>query len=401
MHICFASLDYPGNSSGGGVGTYVKNLALELRGKGHLVSVIALSGKNLGPYCGDDQGINIYWIRPGNIHWYISKVPGLGKKVDLAVREIEYSLAVFHAIKKIDQTLPIDIVEGTETGSFFLKWLRMGIKRVIRLHGEKYTYDKYTPPYKISKNVLLSRWLQRSAIRNCDLLTAPSAMHAHEIEIEVGLPQNSINVVLNPVNISPSSLLDGHNKFDDPTFLFIGRIERVKGVLELIKAIPNVLQKIPRAHFLFAGNYHPSIPKQDLVDLITKLSISSNVNFLGHLPKIELEKYYKKSWGVIVPSYYETFGYVYPEALSFGSPVISFQIGAANEFVNDGVNGFLVKKRNQKDLEDACIRLVNSQLQFKTQEYIEKCATPRIAEQILSHYLKVINVNDKKYCKTI
>ena len=236
MHICFAALDYPVHGSGGGVGSYVQTLAKEFCRLGHRVSVIALHTKQ--KTCPKtDECVNLYWIHSGDLHWYVSKVPCFGKTFSMSIRELEYSWAVYNAVRDIDRINPIDIVEGIETGTTFIRFLKKRIKTVIRLHGEKFTYEKYTPPFRISRAVLLSRFLQRAAIRKAGLLTSPSASHAREVENEVGLPAGSVHVIPNPVKIFKS---DNHSKDkkEQPRFLFVGRLERIKGALKKLQKMP-------------------------------------------------------------------------------------------------------------------------------------------------------------------
>ncbi len=48
--------------------------------------------------------------------------------------------------------------------------------------------------------------------------------------------------------------------------------------------------------------------------------------------------------------WYETFGLTIIEAMSFGVPVIGYDIGTRRDFIQDGVNGFLSGKDNLKDI---------------------------------------------------
>ena len=133
MHICFNSLDYPSRLAGGGVGTQVWLLARALVTAGHRVSVIALAQERL-PVFQNDGGIRVYRVRCGNWHWYLSKLPLLGRLVTLAIRERERSLAAWRQIVGIHRTDPFDLIEGTETGMFEVARRLPDVPLVIRLH---------------------------------------------------------------------------------------------------------------------------------------------------------------------------------------------------------------------------------------------------------------------------
>lgn len=385
MHICFASLDYPDKTSGGGVGTYVKTIAHELIRRGHRVSVIALrKGKELSDRS-NDEGVNIYWITPGNIHWYVSKLPFVGKLFALPIREIEYSDAVLKAIRKIDREEPLDIVEGIETGACGFRSLRSGIKTVIRLHGERYTFVKYTPPGHIPIHVRISRHLQRRFFLSADQLTAPSQTHADEISSELKHKCPSIKVIPNPIQVLHVERNEEKNH-DQPLFLYVGRLERRKGLIPLLEAIPKISNKVPKAKFIFAGNKHPSIPANKIECLLDDLDIRESVEFHGHVSTDELKLLYSMASVVVLPSYYETFGYVYFEALLYCMPIVAFDTGTARDFIIDGKNGFLVPVDDIGALADACVKAINIEVKPSDRDEISKYSVERVCQETIAVY---------------
>jgi glycogen(starch) synthase len=356
MHICFASLDYPDSTSGGGVGNYVKTIACELIKRGHHVSVIALRKNKELPEITDDNGVDIHWITSGNVHWYVSKLPFIGGLFALSIREIEYSNAVLKAIRTIDRGEPLDIVEGIETGALGFIRLRKDIKTVIRLHGERYTFAKFTPPGHIPVDVRISRYLQRRSFLNADKLTAPSRAHANEISSELKWKYLPIKVIPNPV-----TMLSAERVRRDPLrpiFLFVGRLQLSKGILDLLRAIPLIASKIPGAHFVIAGNEHPSVKREEIGSNIKELGIESSVEFHGHVDIRKLGALYVQASAVVLPSYYESFGYVPLEALMRGIPVVAYDAGAVRDVIRNGENGFLVPAGDIAALAEACVKAI-------------------------------------------
>lgn len=389
MHICFASLDYPDESGCGGVGIYVRTLGRELVKQGHEVSVIALSATNK-QYCTDDEGIKIHWVGHENIHWYVSKIPFLGPIFSLPLRELEYSWSILKTIRRIDAEFPIDIVEGIETGTYGFRWLRPGIKTVIRLHGETYSCAKYTPPGDISIDILLSRCLQRSAIKKAHFLTAPSRTHGTEVESETGLPFGTVKVVVNPLSAVNFAADKQTLQPDKPIFLFVGRLGKAKGIIELLKAVPLILGKLPSSEFFLLGNFHPSAREEDLKKLILKLGIGEKVHFSGHLQQDQIHDYYRRATVVVIPSFYESFGYIYIEALMHGKPVVAFDISAARNFVIHGKNGLLVPVGDVEALADACFKAVSMNVEFPDRNMFEEFNVVRIYAEMLTLYRQLL-----------
>jgi len=384
MHICFASLDYPDKTSGGGVGTYVKIIARELIRRGHRVSVIALrKGKELSDRS-NDEGVNIYWITPGNIHWYVSKLPFIGKVFALPIREIEYSDAVFKAIRKIDHEEPLDIVEGIETGAFGFRSLRRGIKTVIRLHGERYIFAKYTPPGRIPVDVRISRYFQRKAFLNANQLTAPSRVHAEEIKSELKGKVPSIKVIPNPVQ--EVSLIKSENKNERPVFLYIGRLQLSKGILDLLKTIPLIIEKVPSAHFIVVGKEHPSVSMKTIEMMMNRLKIGSALDLLGHVNNKDLGSIYSEATAVILPSYYESFSYVCVEALMYHVPIVAYNAGAVKDIIKNGENGLLVSTGNVEALADACAKAINMRVKVSAKDELNKYSVEQVCQETIAVY---------------
>jgi glycosyltransferase involved in cell wall biosynthesis len=136
----------------------------------------------------------------------------------------------------------------------------------------------------------------------------------------------------------PASLPDGQL----PYFLYVGRLEKLKGLQEVI---PFFAQQ-DQADLLVAGT------GQYESELKRLAQDSPRVTFLGALPFERLRQLYAHAVAVIVPSLcYETFGQVVAEAFSFKTPVIARDIGALSELVTTSGGGLLY--RNGHELGDA------------------------------------------------
>lgn len=352
MHICFNALDYPSSVSGGGVGNQVRLLAHALIKEGHRVSVIALTERGLPDYS-EDGAVKVYRVHRTNLHWYVSKVPLLGRLLVLPIREIECSWATYKQIRAIHEKDPIDVVEGTETGMFLLP-LMPQLPSIIRLHGEPYSFHKYTPDLPLTAELRLTRLLQRSALRRVRLLVSPSAVHAKEVRGELGKSCPPLEVVPNAIS---DDLLTVSKTTEDsldqpaeeifreiagPIILFVGRLERRKGVPLLLQAAARVLAENPDAHFVLAGARHSSLAEKDLEELLQQLPDRKRVHLIGHLPWERLLRWYRKAALCVLPSYYETFGLAALEPMAIGIPLIALKAGALPEVVEDGVSGLLV-----------------------------------------------------------
>ena len=120
----------------------------------------------------------------------------------------------------------------------------------------------------------------------------------------------------------------------NPYFLFVGRLEIIKGLQTLIP----LWNKIPDIDLLVAGtgNYEEQLRRM--------AGPNPNIKFLGALPQKDLGNLYYHALACIVPSVtYETFGLILIEAFARKTPVIARNLGALPEVVEDSGGGFVYR----------------------------------------------------------
>ena len=125
----------------------------------------------------------------------------------------------------------------------------------------------------------------------------------------------------------------------DPTILFAGRIVYQKGVDILLNAIPYVLNHVPEAKFVFAGDGEM---RWDLEHSARARGLEPNLRWLGKVAPVKLRSLFKSCDAVCVPSRNEPFGIVILEAWAAGKPVVATKNGGPGEFVQHDVTGWSV-----------------------------------------------------------
>src|SRR5882724_1919947 len=341
MNICFPSLSYQMNGSAtSGVGSQVRLLGHSLIDAGNSISVIDLA-ENEEVNTTDERGVLVYRMRGGSLHWFFGKLPLVGKALALPVREIEYSIAVWRGVRRANETRKLDLIEGTESGMLWLALFCKKVPVIIRLHGGEYTFHKYTPGMRLSLGVRLCRALQRIALRRAKLLISPSYAHAREIQNELGGSHPPIVVIPNGVSIENVER-DPLTRRSTETVLYVGRIEKRKGISTLLQAAAQTRQSLPESRFVFAGDFHSSLSQSEFESLVRLHGLGSHVELLGPIGWNDLRKWYQRSAVCVLPSYYETFGLAALEPMAFGTPVIATSGGALSEVVESEVSGKLV-----------------------------------------------------------
>ncbi len=131
-----------------------------------------------------------------------------------------------------------------------------------------------------------------------------------------------------------------------PYFLFVGRLEEIKGVQNIIPVFKNQ----EKYDLLVAGD------GEYKETLLNQSENCPRIKFLGRLDQNQLANLYQSAVAVIVPSIcYETFGIIIIEAFSKKTPVIVNNLGALPEVVEDSGGGFVYQ--NQTELIAAMDKL--------------------------------------------
>jgi glycosyltransferase involved in cell wall biosynthesis len=132
--------------------------------------------------------------------------------------------------------------------------------------------------------------------------------------------------------------IEGKRPYDRPYFLFVGRLEQIKGLQDVIP----LFRAYADADLLIAGD-------GDYTTTLKTLTLGlERVKFLGRLDPEELNCYYRHAIALIVPSVcYETFGIVLIEAFKQSTPVIARRLGAFPEVVEQSGGGELFSTRDE------------------------------------------------------
>lgn len=126
---------------------------------------------------------------------------------------------------------------------------------------------------------------------------------------------------------------------------YVGRLHRNKRVEDAISAFAVVHERFPLATLIVAGANEESEDgdkyKKYLVDLTTRLGVSTSVEFLGYVPPDEMTTLFRDMTACILPSESESFGMVLVEAWSQSVPTVSSDVGGCREITTASGGGLL------------------------------------------------------------
>jgi len=190
---------------------------------------------------------------------------------------------------------------------------------------------------------------------------------------------------------------------DRRVILFVGRIEPLKGIDSLLRAIARVVDGWPELReglcVPVIGGELDRIREDDemvrLQELREELGIGDIVTFLGAKDQDMLQYYYSAAEMVVMPSDYESFGMVALEAMACGAPVIASDVGGLAFLVKHGRTGYRVPARDPEALADKITRLLTDEvlrrrIGQRAACWAESYAWPHIADQIEALYDELV-----------
>lgn len=397
MNICYLVRSF---STQAGTESHVHCMAMALTRLGHTVHIVSLTGSGRRHFEGLEAQIFVH-----HLDFKEDAFRGMG------LLDYVIPLSVWRYGQLISRIMPdlvrrhaIDIIEATDWG--LDAWAYLGRRKVpvcVRLHGYPgFKDDADRGKLKQwSRNRLL--WsLFRKHLLGADLVTGVSEDYIRFARNAWELKDRDIQRI--PISIDLDIFHPADTPREDQAILFVGRLEKSKGIEVLAHAFPLVLREMPHAKLYLAGQdyqYKESQQtwSQHLIDVYGK----DRVVYLGSLPTQELVHYYQLASLCVVPSLYEPGGTVMFEAMACGCPVIASKVGGLGEVIKDRQTGLLIQPAESKALAGASVELLQHPLlrHHISQQALDvvRCGFDinRIAHQTLDAYRQAI-CNFKTRC---
>lgn len=299
-----------------------------------------------------------------------------------------YTLSLATAMSEVATRCHLDILHVhyaiPHAASAYLAQQMIGadkLKVVTTLHGTDITLVGQEPSF-----FPITRFL----IEKSDAVTAVSTFLKNET-IRVFGTGEDIEVIPNFIDsrvFRPRDLTALRAQFAAPeekVMIHASNFRKVKNVPAVIEVFDRVQKKVP-AKLLLVGD-GPEMPC--VRQLITERDLTGRVVFLGHSD--DLQDLMPLADLLLLPSLHESFGLVGLEAMACGVVPLLTSVGGADEFINDGINGYLRHPEDIEGMVAAALTVLEDETlkQHLVEEGLRDAAADFGAQCVMKKYLQL------------
>lgn len=230
------------------------------------------------------------------------------------------------------------------------------------------------------------------------LIIVPSQVIGRHMVDDFKVPAQNIRCIPRSVDLQRfNTLREEKSKNAQPVISIVGRITPLKGHIYFLRAMAQVLRKMPQAKVWVIGDAPPGKEtyREELQVLVRRLGLSDCVEFLGtrqDVPQL-LAKTDLLVMSSIVP---EAFGRVILEAQAVGVPVVATSVGGVVEIIDHEKTGLLVLPKDSEAIAQACLRILTDkkfarQLVVQARQKLESKFTLRhMADSTIEVYQELL-----------
>lgn len=186
-------------------------------------------------------------------------------------------------------------------------------------------------------------------------LVIGSQSFAQEVHVNHQLPIERLTVVPGAINsdhFKPKENKELGTLSNTPILLYHGRVDKRKGVLELIEAI-NQLVRMKINLVLHISGIGPDL--EEAKKLVHDLNLDHSIKFLGYVPYQDVPSIYQQADIFVSPTWSEGFSNTILEAMACGLPIVAAKSIGVVDCLTDGENALLHKTH---DVNDLCQKLI-------------------------------------------
>jgi len=292
----------------------------------------------------------------------------------------------------------LDIVHSYVMG-FFSTFIVGYLRKIKRFKMVLFSdFDESVPLPNSLFGKLWWTFFVKIPAKSADIITVFTSQQKRYLSKLLDYPKNKIEIVPSGVDfekfqINKKTKRQLRKELGLPKDKFIiinignfGRKRRYELTLKILKEI-----KIKNAIFLHIGGIGDKDYYSEIKELVKKMDLDKQVLFLGAKPFDKIVNYYQAADVFLLTSNNESFGIPIIESMAAGLPVITTNVGVAEDVIKNNENGFIIKDKNE------AIKIINGLSKNKKMRDKISETAKETAKQY--DWYKIINKIEKIYSK--
>ena len=322
----------------------------------------ALSGKNLEPvvyYMSQEKSEKVFTHKYGHS---IIRIPA--KKINFLHEPIIYSQELVKSIKK-----------NYEICNFVSGYY------VMYKIPDMFDYTVF----KLNKKMpIIARWaggnhswlmpgrksIKKAALQRCDKILVSSIEEIKVLQEVFCIKKENISQIINPIDLElfqkrerSFSVEKISINSDFRYLLYVGRLTKNKGLELMLEVFNEMNSKFEDLKLIIIGDG----PLSDFIkNFIKTYNLGKKIILTGRLDHEKTCYYYNIATVLLNTGFSAGLPNVIIESLASGTPVITTDVGASKEYINEKrCNGILIKPSNKNELKNAIIRILENEKTFR------------------------------------
>jgi len=306
------------------------------------------------------------WIQKGNhVTWFTTAYSGgkFSESIDglHIIRKGSDLTVFFHAMLYVlTHRKDIDCIVDEVHGIPFFSVLYTRKPVVVFIHEIAGSIWDYMYPFPLAVVGKALEALYLCAYRSREFWTV-SRSTALELK-KKGIPKDHIVVIPNPISCAPVRSLPEKEK--NPTFLYVGRLVRMKRVEDVVSAFAGIQKKKKTAMLWIAGTGDSTYISM-LRGRIRSYGLEAHVRIFGYVGEKHKLQCMRRAHILLHASAKEGWGLVVLEAASQGTPSVVYDVAGLRDAVVHDKTGLLVQNGVPQDMAESALTLLSDKGKYR------------------------------------
>lgn len=178
--------------------------------------------------------------------------------------------------------------------------------------------------------------------------------------VQEGFPER--NIIVLPMGVKVPKILPAYSKEKKPTVIYLGRLNKQKGIEDAIEAFGLIQKKMSESVLWVVGAGETSFINK--IKKKVKRLLPRSVKFFGFVPELKKFELLARAHVLLCPSVHEGWGFMTVEAGIVGTPTVAYDVAGVKDVLQNGKLGVIVERNDPRALAKEVVDLLNDRKRY-------------------------------------